>query len=66
LTVIDWKTNRRQQGESEGEFLDRLDSTYRPQLSAYARAVTEALGGAKPTLLIYSTVAGKTIEMEDG
>jgi len=64
LTVIDWKTNRRRRREPEGEFLDRLDSTYRPQLIAYARAIAQALGGAEPSLRVYSTVCGKTIEMD--
>jgi len=66
LTVIDWKTNRRWGGESEGAFLDRLGSVYRPQLSAYARAVSQALGGANPALQVYSTVCGKVIEIGEG
>jgi ATP-dependent helicase/nuclease subunit A len=66
LTVIDWKTNRPRPGEPEGSFLDWLGSTYRAQLSAYARAIARAIGGEKPALKVYSTVCAKTIEIEGG
>jgi ATP-dependent exoDNAse (exonuclease V) beta subunit len=66
ITVIDWKTNRRRRGESEGAFLDRLSATYRPQLMAYATAIVQALGGGDPALKLYSTVCGKTVEIESG
>ena len=66
ITVIDWKTNRRRRGELEGTFLDRLSSTYRPQLMAYAKAIVQALGGGDPVLKVYSTVCGKTVPIESG
>ena len=60
--VIDWKTNRRRGGESDAAMLDRLTTTYAPQLAAYSRAIGQGLGRGVPRARVYSTVLGSMVE----
>jgi ATP-dependent exoDNAse (exonuclease V) beta subunit len=56
--ILDWKTNRIEE-EKTGE----LRVTYRPQMAAYWRAITE-LSGVIVTAAIYSTAVGRLIIYE--
>jgi ATP-dependent exoDNAse (exonuclease V) beta subunit len=58
LWVVDWKTNRRREGESDEALLERLGAEYEPQLQAYGTSLSQFFPGAAPRLLVYSTVAG--------
>jgi ATP-dependent exoDNAse (exonuclease V) beta subunit len=63
LWVVDWKTNRRREGESDAELLSRLASEYEPQLSAYGSCLAPFFPGCKPRLLVYSTAAAAWTEV---
>ena len=61
--VIDWKTNRRRTGESDETLLARLADEYTPQLCAYGRCVRLFFPDARVRLFVYSSAAGKMIEI---
>ncbi|AWI09071.1 UvrD-helicase domain-containing protein [Ereboglobus luteus] len=61
--VVDWKTNRRRAGESDDALLARLADEYAPQLRAYGRCVTGFFPKARVRLFVYSSAAGKVIEI---
>ena len=58
LWVLDWKTNRRREGETDVALLERLVAEYTPQLAAYS----QCLGGFFPSCrirsLVFSSAAG--------
>lgn len=59
--IVDWKTDRRQEGESSDQLLARLKATYSAQLAAYAAAI-ESAGRTVTRRSIYSTVLGSAID----
>lgn len=59
--IVDWKTDRRQEGESDEALLERLKATYAAQLAAYADAI-ESLGREVTRRTIYSTALGSAID----
>jgi ATP-dependent helicase/nuclease subunit A len=56
--VVDWKTNRRREGEGDSALVTRLASTYERQLAAYGSSVAASFPGCRLRLWVYSTVAG--------
>ncbi len=61
--VLDWKTNRRRRNEDDAGLLERLRAEYEPQLDAYARSLRDAFPGARVRAWVYSTAAGKLVEI---
>jgi len=61
--VLDWKTNRRREAESEANFLARLAEEYAPQLRAYGRSLALMFPGSSFRRLLYATSAGRWIEI---
>jgi len=61
--IVDWKTNRRLEGEADGALLARLAAEYARQLSAYGSSAGGFFPGARVRLWVYSTVAGQWIEL---
>ena len=59
--IVDWKTDRQQEGESADKMLARLRLTYAPQLRAYADAI-QAAGREVTRQTIYSTALGSAID----
>ncbi len=56
--VLDWKTNRRQRGETDDALLDRLAEEYAPQLSAYGECIAGFFPGSRVRRLVFSSVIG--------
>jgi ATP-dependent exoDNAse (exonuclease V) beta subunit len=56
--VVDWKTNRRAEGEGDSSLLTRLATEYEGQLSAYGTSAAGFFPGCRIRLWVYSTVAG--------
>jgi ATP-dependent exoDNAse (exonuclease V) beta subunit len=65
LRIVDWKTNRRVPGEDDSGLLGRLATMYRGQLSAYGASVSGSFAGCRPSLWVYSTVAGRWSQVGD-
>ncbi|MBV9658902.1 MAG: UvrD-helicase domain-containing protein [Verrucomicrobia bacterium] len=61
--IVDWKTDRRRQDETEAQLLARLAEKYGPQLRAYAEVFERGLGRRVSRLLLYSTPLGQTAEL---
>ena len=61
--VVDWKTDRRRQGETEAGLLARLAEKYGPQLRAYAEVFARGLRRRVGRLLLYSTPLGQTVDV---
>ena len=61
--VVDWKTNRRRQGESDGDLLARLSEEYEPQLVAYGRCLEEILPNVDIKKWLYSSETGTCVEI---
>ena len=59
LWIVDWKTNRRREGESDDALLARLCDEYARQLRAYGSCAAGFFPGCNLSLWVYSTVAGK-------
>ncbi len=57
IWVLDWKTNRRRAGESDGALLARLVEEYTPQLSAYGECMAGFFPDCRVRRLVFSTVA---------
>ena len=66
VRVVDWKTNQRRAGESDGALLARLEEEYAPQLRAYGWCAGLFFPGARVRLFVYSSAAGKAVEVEGG
>jgi ATP-dependent helicase/nuclease subunit A len=56
--IVDWKTNRRRDGESADALLARLVEEYAPQLRAYGASAAGFFSGSAVRLLVFSTAAG--------
>lgn len=65
VRVVDWKTNHCRYGETGRELLVRLAREYAPQLSAYGRALLAVMPGQTVQLLVYSSVAGDWLAVEE-
>ncbi len=66
LWIVDWKTDRRRPSDADdGAFLQRLSGKYGPQLRAYAEVFSQGFGQPVTRLLLYSTVLGETVAVED-
>jgi len=63
VRVLDWKTNRRRAGESDGALLSRLAAEYEPQLRAYGWCAAQFFPGATVRLFVYSSAAGAAVEI---
>ncbi len=59
LLVIDWKTNRRRQGESDAGLLERLLVEYRAQLEAYGACLAQFYPQQRVRLGLYASGAGQ-------
>jgi ATP-dependent exoDNAse (exonuclease V) beta subunit len=60
--IVDWKTNRRREGEGDPQMLARLGAEYAGQLGAYGSCVSRFFPGCSVRLWIYSTVVGTWVE----
>ena len=58
LWIVDWKTNRRREGEDDKSLLRRLAAEYAGQLAAYGTSAAAFFPGSAVRLWVYSTVAG--------
>ena len=58
LWIVDWKTNRRREGEGDEALLARLADEYAMQLRAYGSCAAGFFPGCAVSLWVYSTVAG--------
>jgi len=56
--IVDWKTNRCRNSESDEALLTRLVEEYAPQLTAYGQATQSRFAGGKTRLLVYSSSVG--------
>ena len=56
--IVDWKTNRRGEGEGDPSLLARLAAEYEGQLSAYGTSASAFFKDSRVGLWVYSTVAG--------
>lgn len=65
LWVVDWKTNRRREGEEDAALLARLAAVYAPQLRAYGTCLAALFPGCTVRRLVYSTVAGAWQEVTE-
>jgi hypothetical protein len=63
--VVDWKTNRRREGEDEAALLARLAAVYAPQLRAYGACLAALFPDCEVRRLVYSTVAGTWCEVTE-
>ena len=63
--VVDWKTNRQRPSEKMGDLLLRLAIEYAPQLRAYGKSLQGLFTEAKVRLLVYSSVAGDWVDLDD-
>jgi ATP-dependent exoDNAse (exonuclease V) beta subunit len=64
--IVDWKTNRRLEGEDDPGLLARLSAEYDSQLSAYGACAGGFFPGSRVRLWVYSTVAGQWTELGTG
>ncbi len=62
-TVLEWKTDRRQEDESDADMIARLRREHRAQLSLYVGALRVGLGLHVRDGLLYSTALGRVIEI---
>jgi ATP-dependent helicase/nuclease subunit A len=58
VVVVDWKTNHRRPGESDGALLARLAEEYAPQLAAYGACLRGFFPDCAVDLRIYASAAG--------
>ena len=58
IWVLDWKTNRRRQGESDTTLLARLVEEYAPQLAAYGECLAGFFPQCRVRRLVFSSVVG--------
>ncbi|HVU15712.1 MAG TPA: UvrD-helicase domain-containing protein [Candidatus Didemnitutus sp.] len=58
LLVLDWKTNRRSNEETEGSHLERLQAEYRGQLEAYRTGLGQLFPKAAIRVAIYASATG--------
>jgi ATP-dependent exoDNAse (exonuclease V) beta subunit len=58
VIVLDWKTNHRRAGESDGALLERLAAEYAPQLAAYGACVRGFFPGCAVELRVFASAAG--------
>jgi len=61
--IVDWKTNRRVEGEGDLAVLSRLAAEYERQLSAYGTCAAGFFPGSTVRLWVYSTVVGQWTEL---
>jgi ATP-dependent exoDNAse (exonuclease V) beta subunit len=61
--VVDWKTNRKREGEGDAALVDRLAATYQGQLTAYGSSIGGSFPGSRVRLWVYSTAAGLWAEV---
>jgi ATP-dependent exoDNAse (exonuclease V) beta subunit len=59
MLVLDWKTNRRHEGEETGRLLERLMEEYRPQLEAYGACLGRFFPKQRIRLGIYASAVGQ-------
>ena len=64
IWVLDWKTNRRRNGETDEALLERLVTEYAPQLSAYGECLAGFFPGCRVRRLVFSSVAGDWSDTE--
>ena len=65
LWIVDWKTDRRWSSDADDPaFLRRLAGKYGPQLRAYAEVFARGFGRPVSRLLLYSTVLGEVVAVE--
>ncbi len=64
--IVDWKTNRRREGEGDGELLLRLGGEYERQLAAYGSCARGFFPGCRLRLWVYSTMAGQWMALPGG
>lgn len=65
IWVVDWKTNRRREGEADAAILTRLAAVYAPQLRAYGTCLAALFPDCAVRRLVYSTVAGAWHEVTE-
>jgi len=63
IWIVDWKTNRRAEGEDDVALLARLSAQYLGQLGAYGACASGFFPGSSIRLWVYSTVAGEWAEV---
>jgi ATP-dependent helicase/nuclease subunit A len=61
VIILDWKTNRRKEGESDEAFLERLKEMYQPQLDAYRYGIKEITGYSNVSTQLYATAIGRDV-----
>ncbi len=61
--VVDWKTNRRRDGETDTDLLARLVALYAPQLHAYGDCLAVFLPRATIRRWVYASAAGAWSEV---
>jgi ATP-dependent exoDNAse (exonuclease V) beta subunit len=61
--IVDWKTNRGREGESQAALLARLSAEYRGQIAAYGACAAGFFPGSSLRLWVYSTEAGEWTEV---
>jgi ATP-dependent helicase/nuclease subunit A len=59
--VIDWKTNQKQNQETDAAFAADLREKYLPQLESYRSVIEQGFQNPVARLLIYSTVLGRFV-----
>jgi len=59
ILVLDWKTNRRHEGEEGGRLLERLLEEYGPQLEAYGASLGRFFPKQQVRLAIYASATGQ-------
>ena len=63
VILLDWKTNRRKEGESDEAFLVRLNEMYQPQLDAYCYGIKEITGYSNVSTQLYATAIGRDVSI---
>jgi ATP-dependent exoDNAse (exonuclease V) beta subunit len=63
VTILDWKTNRRKDGEADRLFLERLKEMYKPQLDAYRHGIKEITGYRNVSTQLYATAIGRDVSV---
>ncbi len=63
VIILDWKTNRRKEGETDKLFLERLKEMYKPQLDAYCHGVKEITEHRNVSTQLYATAIGRDITL---
>ena len=65
LWIVDWKTDRLRSSDADDDaLLHRLAEKYGPQLRAYAEVFARGFGRPVSRLLLFSTVLGRTVEVD--